>query len=114
MPKTSIKTFLILLHKLNSDMEKIASEGALLLEAANQVDFDSITAPTVQDELNETFNETGNKFRELNDMKQVLLRGLQINVINKLDAAPMSSRIKSARLNSSRSSSRKTRRFRSI
>ena len=64
--------------------------------------------------MNDLFNETGKKFRELNDMKQVLLRGLQVKIINKLDAAPMSSRIKSARLNSSRSSSRKTRRVRSI
>jgi hypothetical protein len=115
MSKTSIKTFLTLLKQINRDMENLSNEGVALVKSANEIDFNSITAPSTEEEINYLFNKTGENFRKFNDMKQTLMGGLQRKLIRELDAATPSSRIKSASLRRSRSSSnRGTRRFRSL
>jgi hypothetical protein len=116
MSKTSVKTFLTLLKQINNDMDTLATEGAELVNRANEIDFNSITATSTEEELNDLFNETRKNFLKLDNMKQTLFGGLQRKVIRELDAATPSSRIKSAtaRRRSRSSSNRGTRRFRSI
>jgi hypothetical protein len=116
MPKTSIKTFLVLIHKLNRDMDIIATNGQQLLQQIADIDFTSVTDPVREEELTSVFEETGENFRKLNDMKEVLMGGLQQKVIDTMNAQPMISRTRSATSarSSVRSSMRKTRKAKSV
>ena len=114
MPKTSVKTFLGLIHKLNSEMDVVSEFGAELLQEMNNIDFTSVTDPHSHELFEAAFEKTGEKFRKLNDMRQVLLNGLQRKVIDNMNAAPQNSRTRSAPIAKRRSSSNKTRRAKSI
>jgi hypothetical protein len=114
MPKTSAKTFLVLLRKLNTDMEHLTERGMEIIKRVNEVDIESITGPSMEEELVITYNEIGDKFRELHDMKKILLNGLQRKVIQELDAATPSVRTKSLTMKRNSLSSRNTRRIRTL
>jgi hypothetical protein len=116
MPKTSVKTFLILIHKLNDEMDAIAELGQELLRSAQDIDFTSVTDIVKEEEIKELFDETGKKYIKLHDMKEVLLGGLQARVIQEMnDAKPISKTrsLSRKRKNKSRSFG-KTQRARSI
>jgi hypothetical protein len=110
MPKTPIKTFLVLIHKLNRDMDAIATSGETLLRKISEIDFTSVADPMKEEELNAAFEETGEQFRKLHDMKETLMGGLQRKVIEKMNSAPMSANAKSASFRRSSSRSRSSRR----
>jgi hypothetical protein len=112
MQITTVKKFLMLLHKLNKELDVVATIGQNLLVKINDIDFTSITDVSNGEELSELFEETGERFRKVNDMKQTLLYGLQRRVIRELDEEPMSSKVKS--LSIKRKSKSRTRRAKSI
>jgi hypothetical protein len=115
MPKTSVKTFLSLVHKLNEDMDNLATNGLDIVKRINEIDFDSITGPSEEEEMKILYNNVGDNFRKLNDMKQTLMGGLQRKVIQEMNMSTPSSKVKSLTLNrKSKQRSRTTRRIRSI
>ena len=113
MPKTSVKTFLQLIHKLNEGMDMIAGEGGDLLNRINDIDFTSVTDPLKEEELTIEVNELEKKFLKLNVLKETLMDGLQRRVIQEMDATPYHTRIRSVtvgrRSKSIKGSPRKTR-----
>ena len=103
----------VISHKLNEEMDAVATIGQNLLQRIEEIDYTSITDIQTKEELTHAFDETGHGFRKLDDMKAVLMDGMRRKMIQNLDAAPMSSRTKSMTIRRSRSS-RKTRRANSI
>jgi len=118
MPKTSVETFLTLIRHLNNEMDQIATKGQQIIIKMNEIDFTSVTHMQEHDEFEHLFETTGEKFRELNDMKQVLMDGLKRKVIQNMNANTPSSRAKSVSVRqnskSKSPSARKTRRIKSI
>lgn len=112
-PKTSIKTFLLLVHKLNEEMDAAATMGQNLLQQIEDIEYTSVTDMQKKDELTEEFELMGEGFRRLNDMKTILMNGLQRKMIQTLNEAPMGSRVKSM-TNRRSKSLRKSRRVKSI
>jgi len=112
MPKTSIKTFLFLINKLNDSMDVLSADGDKLLERITDIEFTSVADLAKEDELNHAIDTMGEKFRELDGMKSTLIGGLRRKVKEKLDAATPSSRVKS--MTNRRKSERKTVRAKSI
>jgi len=112
-PKTSLKTFLLLVHRLNEEMDAAATMGQNLLQQIENIQYTSVTDVQTRDELTEEFETMGEGFRKLDDMKAVLMDGLRRKLIQTLDEAPMSSRTKSMTLRRSKSL-RKSRRVKSI
>ena len=112
-PKTSLKTFLLLVHKLNEEMDAAATMGQNLLQQIEDIEYTSVTDMQKNDKLTEEFEKMGEGFRKLDDMKAVLMDGLQRKMIHTLNEAPMGSRVKSMIFRRSKSS-RKTRRIKSI
>jgi len=95
-------------------MDVVSEFGDNLLQEMNNIDFTSVTDPHSYELFEAAFEKTGEKFRKLNDMRQVLLDGLQRKVIDNMNAAPQNSRTRSAPIAKRRSSSNKTRRAKSI
>jgi hypothetical protein len=116
MPKTSVKTFLMLIHKLNDEMDAIAELGQDLLRRAEDIDFTSVADVVKEEEIKDLFDETGEKYAKLHDMKEVLLGGLQARVIQEMNETKLVSKTRSlSRKQKSKSRSfGKTQRARSI
>lgn len=116
MPKTSIKTFLVLIHELDNEMDKLATKGEELIAQMNDINFSSITDVSNEEELTDSFNNLGDKFAAIDNMKQTLLGGLRRGVIEKMNVNSPSSKIKSlsVKRKNKLNSLRKTRHAKSI
>lgn len=117
VPKTSITTFLILLHDLNARMDELATEGAIAMTQMNDIDYTSVTDLSKGEELTAIIDEMGEKFRKINDMKQTLLNGLQRKVIHKMNqTTPLTktSSVRSIKKTGTQNSPRKTRRVKTV
>lgn len=84
MPKTSIKTFLILIHVLNYEMFFLSEKGEEIIKNMNEIDFYSATSIVQEENLETQFEEMGEQFREMNRMRITLIGGLQRKVIEEM------------------------------
>jgi uncharacterized lipoprotein YehR (DUF1307 family) len=114
MSKTSPKSILKSIHKLNEAMDIIATMGQNILQRLNDIDYTSVTDISTQEQLNIAFDEIGEKFRNLSDIKEELMYGLQRKVLEEIDAMPLRSKTKSLSIKRKLNSYRKTRRAKSI
>ena len=116
MPKTSIKTFLILIHRLNDEIDDVINKGNILNNRIQSLELTSVADIDIKDQLDEAVDEMGKTFNKLLDMKETLLGGLHRKMIDEMNAKPLNSRIKSLSLRRSAKSntSRKTLRAKSI
>jgi hypothetical protein len=115
MPKTSQKSILKLIHKLNEAMDIIATMGQNILQCLNDIDYTSVTDVSTEEQLNIAFDEVGERFRNLDHIKEELMYGLRRKVLSEMDAIPVHARTKSLSIRRSKSNSfRKTRRTKSI
>jgi len=113
MPRTSILTLHTLIQKLNVEMDKLATLGQIILIRLNEPSPTSVTEMPnhgeSREDLERLFEESGEKFRELHHMNEVLLDGF----IRKKAELPRAKSLSVGR-NSKSKSLRKTRRIKSI
>ena len=91
MPKTSIKTFLILIHELNYEMFFLSEKGEEVIKNMNEIDFYSVTSIVQEENLETRFEEMGEQFREMNRMRITLIGGLQRKVIEEMNSVTLGS-----------------------
>lgn len=115
MPATSARTLLSVIHGLNNEINNLVKKGDdIALELAT-LDFTDIrTDPSAEQDLSEALETLTTNFNRLNAAKIILMDGLRAKVINQLNKAPQSSRVKSARKSSKSRSARKTQRRTSV
>jgi len=94
----SIKTFLKLVHKLNSEMYDIASRGAEVLIRMDEIDFTSIEDATEFEELKEVNEDLGKNFREVIALRKIFVEEMRKKFIQDLNEKPLGSKIKSLSL----------------
>ena len=116
MPKTTITTFIALIHKLNDEIDHFSTVAADTLHKINALDETSITQPSQEEELSITYLDCQTKFDKIIDMRNVLMDGLLRKVMQNMSARSASQlSTKSATLRrSAKRRSRRTRRTRSI
>jgi hypothetical protein len=116
MPKTPVKTFLMLLRKLNDEMDHFATVATKTLERIDEIDEASVTGPSQEEEMRTTYLDCQRNFHKIMDMKDVLMGGLRRKVMENMSTRSASQlSTKSATMRRSHSSGRgKTKRNRSI
>ena len=109
MPKTPVKTFLMLLHKLNNEMDHFATIATTTLQRIENLDEFSVTEPADEDDLRTTYLDCQSKFHQIMDMKNVLMSGLRRKVMESMSDKSASKLVtRSATMRRSNGRSRKT------
>jgi len=107
MPKTPIKTFIALLENLNDQMDQLADVGVEVLERIPYMDINAINEHAEEVELRYNYLRAREKFKKINQMKQILLDGLRRKVMEEMTHRPASQlSTKSATMRRSHSSGR--------
>jgi len=114
MSKTSPKTILKSIHKLNEAMDIIATMGQNILQRISDIDYTSVTDISTEEQLNIEFDEFDEHFRNLSRIKEQLMYGLQRKVLEEMDAMQLRSKIKSLSIKRKTNGVNRRRRTRSI
>jgi len=107
MPKTSVKTFLMLLRKLNGEMDHFATVATRTLARIDDIDETAPYGSSLETELRTTYLDCQRNFHKIMDMKDVLMGGLRRKVMENMSTRSASQlSTKSATMRRSRSSGR--------
>jgi hypothetical protein len=84
MANAPVKKLLAAIHKINEELDHIAEEGTVILQEMAGIDYTSITDPVKMEELTMANEALRKNFLAVHDLKQPILRMLQLKVLKEM------------------------------